>query len=84
MSGGHSGQADDGLIADRRNCFERHVAGSLDSPFVVLLKQDGADEPGDGGLLKTVKPHSFFTIGSPTASKKAARHHWLPSTRGSG
>lgn len=23
----------------------------MDGPFVVLLEQDGADEPGDGGLV---------------------------------
>jgi hypothetical protein len=27
--------------------FQAHVAGTLDAPFVVLLKQDGPDQPGD-------------------------------------
>ena len=44
MSGGHSGQADKGIIAHCGQSFQSHVAGSLDSPFIVLLKQDGADE----------------------------------------
>ena len=44
MSGGHSGQADEGIIAPCGQSFQCHVAGSLDSPFVVLLKQDLADE----------------------------------------
>ena len=29
----------------------RHVAGSLDSPFVVLFEQNGADEAGDGVVV---------------------------------
>jgi hypothetical protein len=44
MSCGHSAQADEGIIAHCGQSFQCHVAGSLDSPFVVLLKQDGADE----------------------------------------
>ena len=51
MSGGHGGQADDGIIADRRDCFQRHVAGALHSPFAVLFEEDGADEACDGGLV---------------------------------
>jgi hypothetical protein len=26
--------------------FQRHVASSLDGPFIVLLKQNGADQVG--------------------------------------
>jgi hypothetical protein len=33
------------------HCFQRHVAGALDGPLVVLLDQDRADEAGDGGLV---------------------------------
>jgi hypothetical protein len=51
MSGGHSGHADEGIIAHCGQSFQCHVAGSLDSPFIVLLKQDGADEACDGGLV---------------------------------
>ncbi|MDO8973055.1 hypothetical protein [Reyranella sp.] len=37
------GQADNGIIADGRDAFQRDVAGALDSPFIVLFEQDGAD-----------------------------------------
>jgi hypothetical protein len=50
-SGGHGGQLDDGIVAQRRDCFQGHVAGPLHRPFVVLLQQDGADQAGDGGLV---------------------------------
>ena len=46
MSGGHGGQADGGSIADRRDCFQRHVAGVPHGPFVVLFEEDGADDLG--------------------------------------
>ena len=51
MSGCHSGQADEWIGAHRRDCFQRHVAGALHGPFVVLFEEDGADEPGYGGLV---------------------------------
>jgi hypothetical protein len=44
MSCGHSAQADEGIIAHCGQSFQCHLAGSLDSRFIVLLKQDGADE----------------------------------------
>lgn len=31
-----------------RDAFQRHVAGVLDSPFVVLFESSGAYEAGDG------------------------------------
>ena len=51
VSGGHGGQRDEGIVAQRRDRFQGHVAGSLHRPFVVLLQQDGADQAGDGGLV---------------------------------
>ena len=33
------------------DAFRRDVTSTLDSPFVVLLEQDGADEAGDGFLV---------------------------------
>jgi hypothetical protein len=35
------------MSAQRSDCFQRHVAGALDGPFVVLIEQDGADEACD-------------------------------------
>src|SRR5438105_13127658 len=31
----------DGWIIAQGCCFQRHVAGTLESPFIVLLEQDG-------------------------------------------
>src|SRR5215204_4942272 len=51
-SGCHGWQADERIIAHWCDSFQGDVAGSLDGPFVVLLEQDCADEPGDGGLVE--------------------------------
>ena len=40
-----------GIIAQGRDGFQRHVAGALDRPFIVLLEQDRADETDDGVLV---------------------------------
>ena len=32
--------------------YKGHVAGTLDRPLVILLEQDGADEPGDSSLIR--------------------------------
>src|SRR5204863_352964 len=45
------GQLDEGIVAQRRDGFQRHVASALDGPFISLLEEDGADEPDDGGLV---------------------------------
>lgn len=45
-SAGHVGEADSGIIAGLGDALKGHVAGSLNGPFVVLLEQQGADEPG--------------------------------------
>jgi len=42
---------DDGIIAQRRDGFQGHVAGAQDRPFVVLLEQDRADQANDGILI---------------------------------
>jgi hypothetical protein len=47
----HVGEADDGLIADGGDASQRHAAGALDGPFVVLLEQDGAYQTNDGRLV---------------------------------
>ena len=51
MSCGHGGQDDDGIIADGGDGFQRHVAGALHGPFVVLLHQDRADEADYGVVV---------------------------------
>ena len=38
-------------MAQRRNGFQRHVAGSLHRPFVILFQQDSAHQPDDGGVV---------------------------------
>ena len=43
VSGGHSGQPDKRMFAQRSDCFQCHIAGALDGPFVVLFQQQGAD-----------------------------------------
>ena len=47
----HCREHDGRIIADRCHGFKGHVAGAPDSPFVTLLHEDGADEPGNGGLV---------------------------------
>jgi len=45
-------QADEGIIAHRRDGFQRHVARTLDRPFIVLFEEDGADEPDQRSLVR--------------------------------
>lgn len=49
-SGCHGRQTDDGIIAERNDGFQAQVAGSLDGPFVILFKEQDADQTDDGGL----------------------------------
>ena len=49
--GCHGGQLDEGIIAQRCDGFQCHVAGPLDRPFIILLEQDGADQAGNGVLI---------------------------------
>ena len=39
------------IIADWGDAFQRHVAGALDRPLIILLKEDGADEALDRVLV---------------------------------
>lgn len=48
MSGGHGGQLDEGIVAQRCHGFQGHVADALDGPLIVLFKEDGTDEPDSG------------------------------------
>ena len=51
-SGSRSGQPDERVIADGSYAFQRDVSGALDGPFIILLKQDGADEPDQRSLIR--------------------------------
>ena len=50
-SGSHGRQPDDGIVAQGCDRFQRHIAGALNCPFVILLEQDRADETGDGLII---------------------------------
>jgi hypothetical protein len=49
------------IIAQWRDGFQRHVAGTLDGPFIVLLEQDRADGADDGVLIGEDADH----LGAP-------------------
>ncbi len=49
--GGHGGQLDEGIVAQRRPGFQGHVAGPLHGPFIVLFQQDGPDEADHGRVI---------------------------------
>ena len=44
-------EADDGIIAERSDGFQPHVASELDSPFVVLFEQLGPNQTRHGVLV---------------------------------
>ena len=49
---GYQGRQGDGVtIADRGDAFQRHVAGSLDGPLVVLFKKNSSHEPLDRSFI---------------------------------
>ena len=50
-SAGDCRKADGGIIAHGCDGFQRHVAGALDGPFVILFEQDRADKPDDRVLV---------------------------------
>jgi hypothetical protein len=47
------GQHEGEIIAQGRDRFHGHGARPLHRPFVVLLQHDGADQPGDRGLIRS-------------------------------
>ena len=51
MSGCDGWQADGGIIAQRCDGFQAHVARALHRPLIVLFKQKCPDELNDGGLV---------------------------------
>lgn len=50
QAAGNRRKADGWMIAQWRDDFQRHVAGALDGPLVVLLEQDRTNE-ADGGIF---------------------------------
>jgi hypothetical protein len=50
-SAGDCRKADGGIMVQRRDGFQAHVAAALDGPFIVLFEQQGADQAGDGVLV---------------------------------
>ena len=60
-SAGDCRKADGWIIAQGRDGFQRHVAGALNRPFIVLLEQDRTDETNDGFLIGEDADH----FGSP-------------------
>lgn len=51
VSADHGRQADERIIGQWRDGFQGHVSGTLHGPFVVLFKQQGADESDDRGFV---------------------------------
>ena len=51
VSGCDGWQTDGGIIAQRRDGFQAHVACALHGPFIILFEQQGADETNDGSLV---------------------------------
>jgi hypothetical protein len=51
VSGCDSWQTDGGIIAQRSDGFEAHVASALHGPFIILFEQQRTDESNDGGLV---------------------------------
>jgi len=51
LSACHGGQADDGILAQGSDGFQRHVTCALNGPFVVLLEQDCPDEADNRRLV---------------------------------
>ena len=56
-SAGDCRKADGGIIAQRRDGFQGHVAAALDRPLVVLFEQDRANETDDCALVREDADH---------------------------
>lgn|GEM_PF-935588 len=56
MSGCHGGQLDEEIVAQGCDRFQGHVSGALHGPFIVLLKEDGTDQAGDGLVVGEIYP----------------------------
>ena len=51
VSGCDGWQTDGGIIAQRRDGFQAHVARALHGPLIILFEQQGTDESDDGSLV---------------------------------
>ena len=71
-SAGDSRKADGWIIAHWRDGFQRHVAGTLDGPLIVLFEQNRADEADDGILIGEDADH----IGAPLDLAVGAQSGW--------
>ena len=71
---GHGGQSDEGIIAHGRDGFQGHVARALDGPFVVLLKQDGADEAGELARASPISGRDRLKNINSVSGKLGVRH----------
>jgi hypothetical protein len=75
-------QADEGIIAQRGDGFQRHVSGALDGPFVVLLEQQRRSSivlSDQVGLSNPTLPGT-----SMTAREALARYSAVEGARASG
>jgi hypothetical protein len=52
VSGGHGEQLDEEIVAQRRDRFQGHVAGTLHSPFVALLEQELSRQTEAGAVMR--------------------------------
>ena len=66
MSVCYGGQADDGIIAQGRDSFQRHVARPLHGPLIVLFEQDSPDQAYDGVFIG----ENADDIGAPLDRKR--------------
>ncbi|MEY9558148.1 hypothetical protein ABIA23_005234 [Sinorhizobium fredii] len=67
-----NGGNDAGVLTSR-SPYKRHVSGALDSPFVVLLEQDRADEADDGVIIGKDATTSVLRLISPLRNRPHAR-----------
>ena len=61
-SGCDSWQPDSGSIAQRRDGFQAHVAGTLHSPLIILFEQQRANEANDCSLVGEDANHVATTF----------------------
>ena len=65
MSGCDEWQADTEIMAQWSDGFQAHVAGSLHCPFIVLFKQQSANQADNGSLVWEDADHLAAPLDSP-------------------